>query len=133
MSTKEEIMAAAKLRFAKKEITISEGSDATVTVNELSRAQWDQLQAAIWVVGEDGKPISVNEAGEPDPNGASYKYLEGRAEIVNELRLHAMMTPQLSVEELKEWPNSLKRQLLVEAMALNGIIIDKEIKDAAGK
>jgi hypothetical protein len=128
-NTKEQVLAAARGKFAKKDVFLDDAKKVAVTIRELSRSERDALNAKIFVTdASTGKPLTVNAQGQPDPKGEEWKYRDG-VNLVAEW-LAATMTPTFTVEELQgaDWPESLKRTLYKEAMAINGVTI----KDAAG-
>lgn len=126
--TKEQVVAAARLKFAKKEIFLDDAKKISVTVRELSRGEREQLNAKLFVTdAATGKLLTVNAKGEPDPNGGEWKYRDGMFLI--EEWLAATMTPGFTSEELQgpDWPASLKRQLYKDALAINGITLKEAV------
>jgi hypothetical protein len=128
-NTKEQVLAAARLKFATKDHFVDDSKKVSVTLRELSRHEREELNAKVFITDKaTGKPLSFNKAGNPDPTGDEWQYREG-VKLVEEW-LAATMTPAFTVEELQgpDWPESLKRALYKDAMAINGITL----KDAAG-
>ena len=126
MATKEEIIAAASKKFARKEIPIA--PNVSVVVRELSRSEREALNKRLFVTGEDGKPLLFNAQGIADPKGDDYHYNEG-VNYVNEW-LAACLDPAFTVEEVAgAFPfQSFKMSLFNETQAINGI----DVKTAAG-
>ena len=127
-NTKEQVLEAAKSKFAKKEFFIDDEKKISVTLHELSRQKRDELNKRLYVCDKEGMPVSVDKDGKLDPDGDEWKYQEGSMPM--DEWLSETMEPKFSVEELKgpEWPISLKIKILKEAQEVNGLTI----KDAAG-
>lgn len=129
MNSKEQILAAARQCFAKKEVFLDEAKTVSVSVRELSRPEREALNARLFLTDEaTGKPLTFNAEGKPDPKGEDWHFREG-APLIEEW-LAATMSPAFTVEELTgpDWPASLKRSLYNEAQAVNGV----SVKSAAG-
>jgi hypothetical protein len=116
MATKEEIMAAAKTRFATKEVEIAAG--VKVVLRELSVIEEEALDRRLWQRDKDDQPLISTEAGK------RLKVAVVGSHYVEEW-LAATMTPAFTVTELLDsaWPNSLKASLVAEAQKLNGYTI----------
>jgi len=131
MSTKEQIKAAAAKRFRTKEIDLGDG--VKVQVREISTTERKALDARIdtdrakyFKTGDDGKLLVEN---------GSYIFRDGVTAGSFEVHrteywLAVTLVPDHTVEELLDpgWPESLKADLLKEAMKINGITVE----DAAG-
>jgi hypothetical protein len=119
MNTKEEIKAAARKRFATKEVEIADG--VKVTLKEISMAARKALNGRLFVTDD--------ATGLPKDENGSWTYRDGIH--VTEEWLAATMDPAHTVDELltDDWPESLKMELRRQAMKLNGM----NVEDAAGK
>jgi len=123
----EKLAAAARKAFATKQVKIGEG--VSVTVRELSRPKRDELNAHIYVIGPDGKPLTHDKDGKPDPAGATWLYKPGVN--VTEEWIVATMDPEVTVEQLmsEDWPDSLKGRIFDAALEVNGLGVKDAVKN----
>lgn len=114
MSTKDEIAAAAKTAFRTVEVEIG---TAKATLRELSPDAARALEQSLWQY-KDGKPLTRKD----EKDGEDYKIPVDEPEWkFAERWIAATITPAFTVEEISQWPASLRKRLLKEAQAVNGI------------
>lgn len=114
MSTKEEIMAAAMTAHRTVEVEIG---TAKATLREMSHDEARKLEESLWQY-KDGKPLikkgaDGEEYGIPTVDGPEWRFAERW--------IAATISPAFTVDEIAQWPASLKRRLLEEAKKVNGI------------
>ena len=112
-STKDQIVAAARLRFATKAVPIDAAGSVTVTVRELPRPERDALDDRVLDKAADGTRL-----------------IKPNVHFVEEW-LAITMTPAFTVGELltADWPYSLKEKLFEEARAINGFTVAEAAKN----
>lgn len=128
MSTKEQVVAAARVRYATREVFLDEAKKVSVTVRELSRSERKMLNARLFVTDEKtGEPISVDAEGKPDAKGGEWQFRDG-VHLMEEW-LAAAIVEGFTVEELlgDEWPESLKREIYKAAHEVNGFTIKEAV------
>lgn len=120
MSTKEQIAAALKKSFRRKEVKIAD-SGVTVSVRELSRDEREALDKRLFKVDSAGKFIEEN----------GYLVAADGSRLVEEW-LAATLDPSFTVEELlsNDWPASVKAMLYREARAVNTVSLEDAAKNS---
>ena len=124
MSTVEQIVGAARLRVATKKVFLTDDKTVFVTVREMTPKEKEAFNAVVFVTGEDGKPITVNDAGVLDPKGDSYKIQDG-VDVRREY-LRATMTPVEALDGIlsDDVPESVRKDIYNAAREVNGITVD---------
>lgn len=116
-STKEQIQKAAMQSFRNEEVSIG---SAKATIRELSAAERKELNARLYVTDSgSGEPALHNADGQLDPNGDQWMPRDGVKYF--EEWIAATIEPAFTVDEIVEWPDSLKRSLCGQARRINGI------------
>ena len=119
MSTKEQISAALKNKFRRKEIPLADG--VSVTVREMSRDEHKALNSRLFLC-VDGEPAADKEGMITFQNGAK---------LIEEW-LSATLEPSYTVDELlgNDWPASLKAMLYKEARSVNTSSLEDAAKNS---
>lgn len=116
-STKEQIQKAALIAFQKEEVSIG---DAKAVLFELSQPKRRQLNARLYITAADSdEPLTFDDKDNEDPNGKIWHFREGIKYL--EEWICATIEPAFTVDEITEWPESLKRRLFEQSRRINGI------------
>jgi hypothetical protein len=108
-NTKDEIRKAAMGAFKTVEVSIGA---AKATLRELSRSERDALDRQNYKAKDDGSGLAEDDKGfliPINPEGYLDRWIA------------ATIDPPFTVEEISEWPVSLKRELCEQAKRVNGI------------
>ncbi len=116
-STKEQIQKAALTAFQREEVSIGE---AKAVLCELSQAKRRQLNARLYITAPDSdEPLTFNAEGKEDPKGEQWHFRDGIKYL--EEWICATIEPAFTVDEITDWPDSLKRSLFEQSRRINGI------------
>ncbi|MFA5706700.1 MAG: hypothetical protein WDA41_10135 [Candidatus Neomarinimicrobiota bacterium] len=121
MSTKEQVLSAARQKYRRQEVELAAG--VTVVLRELAVSEKRALDQRLYECNAQGEP-------QDDPDGQGFLLRKGIK--FTEEWLAATMEPAMTVEELvgDDWPESLKAQLMREALKVNGFSVQDAVKNS---
>jgi len=121
-STKEQIQKAAMGAFRKEKVVIG---DAEAMLRELSVAEANELRKVMYETDDAGVPICFDKDGKRDANGSMWHFRPGMSEDV--CWIAATIEPHFTIDEIKEWPKSLRARIFAQVRNINGIEPDETV------
>ena len=124
MSKIEEIMEAAKGRFKQEDYVIDKDKDISITVVEISRKDGRELDKKVFEQDDKGEFVTVDKDGNLDPDGKSWK-VKKDITIIDEW-ISACTEPKLKVEDIVDWPESMKNEIYEVVNRVNNVETTQE-------